>query len=96
MEKPIEIKGLDKAAVLAALYNASRAQGMGVIHYDPNPMTIEEARDLLSTGQTYFDYYKGRVLKVDLSGDTLDAWLYDRDLGQGAAEIAIINGYCAL
>jgi len=30
-----------------------------------------------------FDYLFGRVLKVDISGDTLDPWGYDRDLGEG-------------
>lgn len=37
-----------------------------------------------------FDYLQGRVLKVHLSDDELDPWLYDRDIGQGAAE-RIIN-----
>ena len=39
----ISIEGLDKSKVLAALYNASRPQGMGFMQYDPNPMTEEEA-----------------------------------------------------
>jgi len=50
-------------------------------------MTVEEARELLSQ-DTYFDYLKGRVMKVDLSGNELDPWGYDRDNGQGrAAEV---------
>jgi len=28
-------------------------------------------------------------MKVDLSGDVLKTWLYDRDNGQGAAERAL-------
>ncbi len=36
-----------------------------------------------------FDYLKGRVLKVDISGDTFGAWGYDRDNGEGAAHAAI-------
>lgn len=83
----VSIKDLDKAKVLAALYNGARAQGAGFINYDPHPMSEEEAGGLLQ-GQTYFDYLKGRVMKVDLSGDELDPWGYDRDNGQGAiAEI---------
>ena len=100
----ISIKGLDKAAVLAALYNASHPLRMGFLHYDPKPMTIEEAREMIGAGddttqafgkfvhgdrQLYFDYLKGRVMKVDLSGDELDPRLYDRDNGQGAAARAI-------
>jgi hypothetical protein len=34
-------------------------------------------------------YLKGRVMKVDLSGDSFGPWLYDRDNGDGAAERVI-------
>lgn len=84
----IDIKSVSKAKVLAALYNASRPQGMGFMHFKPEPMTEAEAADLLTHG-SYFDYLKGRVMKVDLSGDTLETRLYDRDNGEGAAERAI-------
>lgn len=88
MSDTINLKGLKKAEVLAALYNASHPQGMGLLHFEPTPMTAEEAESLLKE-QTYFDYLKGRVMKVDLSGNTLDPWLYDRDNGQGAAQRVI-------
>jgi len=84
----ISLAGLDKASVLAALYNASRPLGMGFLQYDPKPMTIEEAKDIL-THQTYFDYLKGRVMKIDLSEDSLRTRLYDRDNGEGAAEAVL-------
>lgn len=84
----ISIKGMSKAKVLAALYNASRAQGMGFLPAKSEPMTEAQAAALLKT-QTYFDYLKGRVMKVDLSGDVLEERLYDRDLGPGAAAAAI-------
>lgn len=83
-EDTISIEGLDKAAVLAALYNASRPQGMGFMKYDPNPMTVEQAREILSK-QVSFDYLMGRVMKISLDSDDLDTWGYDRDNGQGAA-----------
>lgn len=84
MTDQISIKGLNKATVLAALYNASSPQRMGFMAYDPAPMEVEEAQDILS-GQTYFDYLKGRVMKIDLSGDDLSPWDYDRDNGAGTA-----------
>ncbi len=84
----INLKDKDKAEVLAKLYNSAKAQGLGLLHYDAKPMTIEEARALLEK-QTYFDYLYGRVMKVDLSGDTLNPFLYDRDNGNGAALRAI-------
>jgi len=86
----ISLVGLDKADVLAALYNASRPLGMGFIQYDSAPMTRDEAAKFLAQ-DTYFDYLKGRVMKVDLSGDELDPWGYDRDNGPGAALRAIGN-----
>lgn len=89
MSDTISLEGLDKAEVLAALYNAARPQGMGFLQYDPMPMRREEARKLLDSGATYFDYLKGRVMKVDLSGQELRPGLYDRDNGAGAAGRAI-------
>lgn len=84
----IDISKKDKAAVLAALYNHARPQRMGFFQYDPTPMSVEQARELLQRG-TYFDYVRGRVMKVNLNGDTLNPWLYDRDNGDGAAARAI-------
>jgi hypothetical protein len=87
----VSIKGLSKAKVLAALYNNSRPQGMGFLHFTPQDMTEKEAEDLLKEG-TYFDYLKGRVMKVDLShDDEFNPWLYDRDNGAGAAQRAVDN-----
>lgn len=86
MEK-ISLKGLNKAEVLAALYNNARPQGMGFLHYAPEPMTTEQAAELLQD----YTYLKGRVMKVDLSGDELATWLYDRDNGKGAAASAIAH-----
>lgn len=88
MSQQINISGLDKAEVLAALYNNSKAQGMGWLHFDAAPMTANEARELLKES-TYFDYLKGRVMKVRLNSDVLDTWGYDRDNGEGAAQRAI-------
>lgn len=87
----IDIRKKDKAAVLAALYNHSRPQGMGFLHYDPAPMSHDEARAIMAAteGRGYFDYLKGRVMKVDISGNTLNPGGYDHDLGPGAAARAV-------
>lgn len=81
----IDISGLDRAAVLAALFNGARAQGLGFLAHQEGDMTVEQAQAILDTGTTYFDYLQGRVMKVDLSGDSFDPWGYDRDNGEGAA-----------
>lgn len=87
----MNISKYGKAAVLAALYNNSKPQGMGFLHAEANDMTHEEATKILLEKASYgyglyFDYLKGRVLKIDLSTDELNTSLYNRDLGEGAAE----------
>jgi hypothetical protein len=85
----IDISGLDKAEVLHALYHRSHVQGLGILQAIPE-YTVDDARkDLDEQPGYYFDYLHGRVLKVDLFGDSFDSWLYDRDCGEGAAEAAI-------
>lgn len=87
----ISIAGLDKATVLAALYNASRPVGLGALnpraHQDINVHAA--AQILASEPSGYFDYVQGRVLKVDLSGDAIDPVLFDRDNGGGSCAAAI-------
>lgn len=85
----IDIAGLDKAEVLAALYNRARPLGLGHLQYEPSDMTKEQAAKLLESS-TYFDYVKGRVMKINLkSDDQFSPSLYDRDNGTGAAESVI-------
>ncbi len=85
----IDISRLDKAEVLRALYNNSKPQGLGFLHFTSELMTREEAVELLKQ-QSYFDYIRGRVIKIDLSEQkNLDTQLYDRDNGDGAAQRAI-------
>lgn len=88
----IDITGLNKADVLAALYNASHPQGLGWLHKTNEDMTTEQAQVLLDKQRPgdHFDYVQGRVIKVNLTSDTeFDPYLYDRDNGQGAAQHAI-------
>lgn len=85
----MNISGKSKAKVLAALYNNAKAQGMGLFIATADNMTEEEAQKILDSGQVNFDYLKGRVMKIDLSGDEVSTWLYNRDNGPNAAENAI-------
>lgn len=88
----INIAGLDKAEVLAALYNASKQQGMGFLHaHGAQSMSVEQAREELAARKLdlYFDYLHGRVMKIDLNGEQLYIRLYDRDNGAGAAAQAL-------
>ena len=85
--KMVNIKGLDKAKVLQKLHEKSHAQGMSFLH-DKGAITLDRANELVQ-GQDYFDYVDGRVIKVDLSEDAFNPYLYDRDCGEGAAARAI-------
>lgn len=86
----VQFNGLTREQVLSALYNASKPQGLGILHYDPKTLTIAEAKEVLSKSE-YVDYLKGRVIKVWLpeNAKDFDARLYDRDCGTGAAKAAI-------
>lgn len=86
----IDISSKDKAEVLAALYNHAKPIGMGIVQYDPTPMTIEVARIVLEKMGYSFGYLKGRAMKVNLDGDILYAFAYNRDNDQpGLAQKAI-------
>lgn len=85
----IDISKMKKADVLKRLYDSAKPQGMGFLEYTPPPMLLAKAQSMLDDGQTYFDYVRGRVLKVDLKGDEFSPTLYDRDNGMGAAAAAL-------
>jgi hypothetical protein len=91
----LDIRGIDKARVLKALFNHSTfispvAQLTGQTRGN---LSTEEARDTLASQgpYLYFDYLFGRLLKVDLSSDDINLRLYDRDNGVGAGEWAILD-----
>lgn len=99
-EKMVNIKGLNKADVLAALHNATKPLGLGWNHDLGRDMTVEEAQSIIKNGiddmgfvkrgHLMFDYVKGRPIKTDISGDEFDPRLFDRDAGEeGAAQKAI-------
>lgn len=95
-EGEIDISGIDKAELLAALFNGSQQQGMGFMQAaGGREMTVEQAREIISKhhepDRLYFDYLHGRVMKVGIGGDVLKTWLYNRDLGNGAAE-RVVDG----
>jgi hypothetical protein len=82
----MNIKNINKAKILSALYNHAQIQGLGRLGADNKDMSEGEAQSILDYGKTYFDYFNGRVMKIDLSGDELRTDLYNRDNGKDAAE----------
>jgi hypothetical protein len=77
----------DKPGALAALYNASKQQGMGFLNPAGNQQMSRGQAQLeleMAGDEPYFDYLHGRVMKLDFSRFPLDLRLYDRDNGSGA------------
>jgi hypothetical protein len=84
----IDITGLDKGDVLWALYMPAGKMGMGFLAPD---LTEETVRSMAKDPYLYFDYLGGKPLKVDLTGNSFNGRLYDRDQGVGAARKAVDN-----
>ena len=89
MSDVISLAGLNKPAVLAALYNGAKVQGLGILHFVPSDMSPRQAREQFGDYDAYYDYVHGRVVKVNLGKDEFDPWMYDRDNGEGAAQRAV-------
>lgn len=90
VNRTVDISGIDKKALLRGLYSMAEPQGRGVFrYYIPNDqLSDSDAEKILEMGD--IQYLRGRVMKIDISGDSVDTFFYDRDNGAGAAE-ALIN-----
>lgn len=94
----IDISDLDKAAVLAALHDNAVTQG-GTKEISPDKlMTLAMAQKLLDqspskhidrVGGDYDLGEKGVKIGMDFIGDKLQAYVYDRDNGSGAAQSVV-------
>lgn len=87
-EDYIDVGDMSKAEAFRRLFNAARTGGRGVLHDNPlHVLSLQEAEVILLTrgDRLYFDWYQGRVMKVDLNQNPLEVRLYDRDNGKGAA-----------
>ena len=105
LDKPdaVDISGLDRAELLAALYNATRAYGRGALHDLGRDMTVDEARVAIAERRVeqrglarlgmiaYFDWLCGRPIKLDIEQDSVDFYLYDNDAGPGTGKPLIIS-----
>ena len=59
-EDYIDISNKNKADVLAAVYNNAKPIGMGIIHYDPTPMTREQSQYILDNSDILYVYAYNR------------------------------------
>lgn len=88
MNQELDIADLDKADLLAALFNGANCRGQGA---DPGVfMTREDAAAMIEQRQhahgwrSYFDHIEGRPIRSDIGGDLMDSWGYDQFNGEGA------------
>lgn len=93
----VNISQLSKAEVLQALWNGSKMQGLSFLGMIPE-MTIEKAEEEVldntrENGDIRIDYCCGKVIKCDITGTSFEPRLYDRDLGEGAAQNVITELY---
>ena len=101
----IDISGIDKATLLAALFNESKAQGRGVLQdeFGGKPMPVEYAQQYIDHLESVFpfprggktnieiDYFQGRPLKINITDDLFDPGLFDRDNGGPGTAQKIID-----
>jgi hypothetical protein len=86
---PVSIKGIDKVKLLHALWNRARPAAFFVLSGHMSPGFDECAAKEAIRGT--IDYYCGRCIKTDLSGDIADPSLYDRDWGEGSFQKIVKN-----
>ena len=86
----ISLLGLNKADVLAALFNAAMIRDLKKQSTRIKAMGREEASELLKKS-SFIDVIDGRSLKIVLSGNVLDPSYYDSLNGDGLAR-KVIDG----
>lgn len=70
MGSVFDFTGYDPIEVFRLIYENSKPLGLGIFHFDPTPLSYEEAVKIYDEHKPsflYFDYVKGRCLKVDFS-----------------------------
>lgn len=96
----IDIRGLDKRELLLALWDNAKGKYLSeekfigsvilptIAESHPTEKEINGALVSIANGNR-IDYFCGRCLKVDLSGEVLKTFLYDRDHGTGTGQRVI-------
>src|SRR5258708_16971148 len=84
----VDIRGLEKAAVLQALHTAACGSSYGWLRIASWPMSLETFRRLCGS-PTECDKFAYEVLKVNIRGDELDTWFYDVEFGYDLGRVTI-------
>jgi len=66
MDNLIDITDVDLVEVVKAVYDLSKPRGLGFLHFDPTPLSDEEAKRHINMNSRYpidMDYVRGRACK---------------------------------
>jgi hypothetical protein len=83
----VDISGIDKALLLAALTAYARGRGISCVYAATHrrPDMDQVRQDIASrSGDLRFDTYLGRMIHADISSDAVDPTGYDRVNDRGA------------
>jgi len=88
----VDITGIDKIRLLNILWANAKQPGCFSVHANPMPPGFSEAAAKVAVTK-YINYFQGKAIKMDLSGNTIEPHLYDRDFAPGtvAAIVQAIN-----
>ena len=88
----VSIKGIDKVKLLKALWDHAKPAAFFAMYGQPSlGWDASAAKEAV---RSTIDYFCGRCIKTDLSGDIADPSLYDRDWGEGSFQ-KIVKGLFA-
>lgn len=79
----VDISGLDKAGLLFRLWSNAKP-ALYYTQRNIDPPEFGPMKAALEATKTYIDYYNGRCIKANLSGNSVNPKMYDRDAGTGA------------
>lgn len=80
----VNISGLSKVDLLERLWTRMKPAAFFAFNPSAAPSFNKDGAEKAVKG--YIDYFCGRCIKSDLSGDTVNTFLYNRDAGSGAFE----------
>ena len=102
MENIIDVTGVDLVKFVQEVYNLSKPQGMGLIHFTPEPLSDSDAAQVIEQStnndsiELSLDYVKGRACKMVIFKDGDKRYIQDTwfDHGSGLLEQLLKNIGC--
>ena len=88
MSSSIDITGIPKGLLLEAMVRKTNFPS-AIAELSSYFGDTTSAETVATSGR--IDYYKGKPIKTDLRGNTLEPFLYDRDAGSGALSRIVLQ-----